>query len=347
MGKEPQRLAFYNFDKVFSFNAWWNFIIGARGFGKTYGAKLKVISRAIKTNGEDQFIYLRRYKDELKKSKDSFFADIAHEFPDWDFRVHGYQAEMSRASDSDKPKKEREWIVIGFFIPLSTAQSQKSVSFPRVKIIIFDEFIIEKGHTHYLPNESVVMQNFYSTVDRYRGKTKVFFLANSVSIDNPYFLAYEILPTADQEFLRARDGFILCHFADSEEFKEGVYETAFGKFIKDTEYAEYAVGSAFADNHDHLLNLKTAHAKYQFTLETKHGTFSLWIDWLTQMYYIQQRRPKDEIILTLVAERMQEGKTLIQYNDKIIQDVRTAFRHGRAMFDNPKSRIAFTEIFRR
>jgi hypothetical protein len=349
MGKEKERLAFYNFDKIFSFNAFWNFLIGARGLGKTFGAKEKAISAAIKKG--DQFIYVRRYKDELKKAKDSFFADVDYKFPQWDFRVQGYEAQMAPI-ESRELKNKREWQTIGFFIPLSTAQSQKSVSFPKVKIMIYDEFIIEKGHTHYLPNEATVFQNLYSTIDRYRGQVKVFFLANSVSIDNPYFLAYDIKPTSDQEFLQVApiDGgrfFILCHFADSEEFKAGVYETAFGQFIKNTEYADYAVGSEFLDNHDHLLNLKTAHAKYHFTVETSKGTFSLWIDWATQLYYIQERRPKDEIVLTLVAEKMDEGKTLIQYNDQVIQDVRTAFRKGRAYFDTPKSRNAFIEIFKR
>jgi len=343
------KLAYYNFDKIFSFNAYFNFLIGARGLGKTYGAKHKVISKAIKSG--DQFIYLRRYKDELKISKDAFFADIWEAFPEWDFRINGYTAEMAPAETRDN--KGREWQIIGFFVPLSTAQSRKGVSYHNVKTIIFDEFIIEKGATHYLPKEDVAFMNFYSTVDRWKDKTRVFFLANAADMMNPYFLAYDIKPDQSGEFVRKRIDpdtgipFILCHFADSAEFSTGVYETAFGKFIAGSEYADYAVGSEFADNHDHLLQFKTAAAKYVYTVETKHGMFSVWLDGIERKFYIQERRPKQEIVFTMLADKMAEGKILVRYNDKMIQTLRTAFNNANTLFDNAKTRNAFAEIFKR
>jgi len=336
-------LAYYDYSKVMSFNAYYNIIIGARGLGKTFGAKKLVISRAIKTG--EQFVYLRRYKDELKVSKDAFFADIAEEFPEWDFRINGYSAEMAPAESRDV--KGREWQLIGHFVALSTAQSRKGVSYHAVKWILFDEFIIEKGATHYLPQEDVAFLNFYSTVDRWKDKTRVFFLANAVSMMNPYFLAWDIKPDQEGEFVKRRDGYIACHFADSAAFSKGVYQTAFGKFIAGSEYADYAVGSEFADNHDHLLQLKTAAAKYVYTVETKHGMFSVWLDGVNRKFYIQGRRPKQEIIFTMLTEKMAEGKTLIRYNDKLVQTIRTAFNNGNTLFDNAKTRNAFAEIFKR
>lgn len=336
-------LAYYDYSKVMSFNAYFNFIIGARGLGKTFGAKNLVLRRAIKTG--EQFIYLRRYKDELKVSKDAFFADIAEDFPDWDFRINGYAAEMAPADSRDV--KKREWQVIGFFVALSTAQSKKGVSYHAVRWILFDEFIIEKGTTHYLPREDIAFQNFYSTVDRWKDKTRVFFLANSVSMMNPYFLAYDIKPDQVGEFVKKADGYIVCHFADSKEFSKGVYQTAFGKFIAGTEYADYAVGSEFADNNDNLLRLKTATAKYLYSLETMHGIFTVWVDTGNRDYYIQEQRPKQEIMLTMLPDKMSEGKTLVVYNDKLLQIIRTAFRNGHALFDGAKTRNAFAEIFKR
>lgn len=344
-------LAYYSYSKIMSFNAYYNIIIGARGLGKTFGAKKLVISRAIKTG--EQFVYLRRYKDELKVSKDAFFADIAEEFPEWDFRINGYVAEMAPADSRDV--KGREWQTIGHFVALSTAQSKKGVSYHAVKWILFDEFIIEKGAVPYLPNESVAFMNFYSTVDRWKDKTRVFFLANAVSMMNPYFLAWDIKPDEEGEFVKRRRvtvrdktvDYIVCHFADSAEFSKGVYKTAFGQFIAESEYADYAVGSEFADNHDNLLRLKTASAKYLYSIETKHGIFTVWIDVIGGNYYIQERRPKQEKMLTLLTEKMAEGKTLVQYNDRLVQSIRTAFRNSHAFFDNQKTRNAFAEIFKR
>ena len=70
---------------MLSYNAILNFIIGERGVGKTYGAKKHVVNRFIKKG--EQFVYLRRYKTELKdsvgsKMKPKFFNQIVDEFPD-------------------------------------------------------------------------------------------------------------------------------------------------------------------------------------------------------------------------------------------------------------------------
>jgi Podovirus DNA encapsidation protein (Gp16). len=338
-------LAYYNFDKIYSMNGSYNFLIGARGLGKTYGKKVKDIKAAI-TKG-DEFIYLRRYKEELATAKRSFFADILEEFPDYDFRAEGNTAQYSHIRLRDE--KKRPWIKMGYFMALSTAQSQKSVSFPKVKSIIFDEFIIEKGMTHYLPSEAEAFTNFFNTVDRSKDKTRAWFLANSATIENPYFLKYDIEPKAEQEWIKKFDGFIVCHFADSEEFKKGVYETKFGKFIaeSDPSYAAYAVGNEFRDNNGNLVKIKSAEARYMFSLETVSGIFSVWIDWDTREYYIQAKRPKVELLFTLCPEKMATGKKLLFNNDRQIVMLRSSFKSERVFFDKPQSRQAFLKIFSR
>ena len=49
---------YYDYGRVLSYHAPWMFVIGARGLGKTYGAKKLVIGDWIKKSW--QFIYLRR-----------------------------------------------------------------------------------------------------------------------------------------------------------------------------------------------------------------------------------------------------------------------------------------------
>jgi len=82
-------------------------------------------------------------------------------------------------------------------------------------------------------------------------------------------------------------------------------------------------------------------------VETKHGMFSVWLDGVNRKFYIQGRRPKQEIIFTMLTDKMAEGKTLIRYNDKLVQTIRTAFNNGNTLFDNAKTRNAFAEIFKR
>ena len=55
---------FLNLDRIMSYTASWTFILGGRGIGKTYGIFKKFI-KDFKRNGT-QFVYLRRYKEEVK-----------------------------------------------------------------------------------------------------------------------------------------------------------------------------------------------------------------------------------------------------------------------------------------
>lgn len=346
--------SYYDYKKIVSFNATYNFIVGGRGLGKTYGGKQLAINAWVKR--KHQFIYLRRYKTEVSSARRTFFADIAHEYPEYDFRVNGVEAQASKtlnidsyASEADhkKAEKSRVWETMGYFMALSTGQTQKGTSFPKVKTILYDEFIIEKGALSYLPEEEKVFNNLYSTVDRWKDKTKVFFLANSVSIMNPYFIAYEIRPDEGEEFVRKAGGFIAAHFPDSTEFANEVYQTKFGQFISGTEYGDFAVGNTFADANDNLLREKGYKAKYRFTLECRAGSFSVWYDASVSMYFIRSKLPKDQVHFTLLPERVSDGKTLMTRNDKTLAYLRAAFNNAMVMFDKPSTRNVFTEVFKR
>ena len=104
-------MAYYNYDRICSYNACFNFILTNRGYGKSYGAKKRAITR-FKKYGE-QFVYVRRYKTELKKVG-KFFDDIKHEFPNDEFKVIGYTFYMNKK-------------VIGYAIPLSTSLIEKLI----------------------------------------------------------------------------------------------------------------------------------------------------------------------------------------------------------------------------
>lgn len=343
---KPDTSRYYKFNRILSYNAQYNFITGARGIGKTYGAKRKVILDNIK-NG-DEFIYLRRYATELKTAMPTFFDDIAIEFKEWEFRVNGTRIE--RASIESAGQKGRDWVLIGWAFALSKSQTLKSMPFPRVKTIIYDEFIIENGVLHYLPDEFNIFNNFYSTIDRYKDKTRVLFLANSVSITNPYFIGLDIRPDLlelERDMIVLNEGFVACHFPDSKYFKSLVMETRFGKFIEGTEYAAYAVGNQFADAGNALVVPKPSTASYQFTLETKAQTISLWRDIPSSSWYAQRQLPKSQVIFTLVAHKMDTGKTLLHYSDPLLQAVRHAFNNGKMMFDSPGTRNAFIEVYKR
>lgn len=346
---------YYNYKKLFSYNAVLNFLVGGRGLGKTFGAKRKGIADNIKHGHE--FIYLRRYKEELKAARATFFADVADKFPEWEFRINGNEGQRAKRvkrlkgeSDKDYVKRtsKREWVTVCYFIALSVAQSQKSVSFPKVTLIIFDEFIIEASvNTPYLKNEVTAFLNFYNTVDRNQDKTRVLLLANSVSIMNPYFSRFDIRPDMLPEISTSHNGFICCHFPEASDFATSVYNTRFGKFIAGTEYADYAVGNQFKDAHEKLIEEKTANAKYKYSLETEYGIFSAWYDMTTGTWFIQSKRPGNERLLTLLPSAMEKGKIVVTYTEPVVRGLRAAFNRGDVVFDKPSTRNAFVPIFDR
>lgn len=339
--KPKKEHPYYNFGQLLSYNGVFNFLAGARGLGKTFGAKEKGIKDFLK-NG-DQFIYLRRYKTELKAAA-TFFADIEYLFPDWEFRVNGHQFECSPMSEA--ANKKRKWDIMGYVVALSTSQNLKSIAYPRVKLIIYDEFILEKGNVQYISNEVDVFLNFYNTVDRGQDKTRVLFLANAVSIDTPFFIEYKIDP-AKAEFQRFFDGFIVVHIPRSEEFAASMRNTRFGKFISETDYARYAIDNEFRDNNGTMVKRKDSSSRYLLSIETRRGTFSIWSNAIAGVYYAQEKQPGNTTMVTLIRDRVTTEKPLMEFSDMFLSNLRTAWKKGKVYFDHDATRNAFIEILNR
>ena len=334
----------YNFNRLYSYNATINMVVGGRGIGKSYGKKKRAVNNWIKK--KEQFILVRRFNEELKAAKRTFFADFEKEFPDWDMRAQGVEAQIAPISTRDQ--KGREWETMGFFVALSTTQSQKSQSFPNVTTIFFDEFILEPGYQRYIPNEVTALLSFYETVDRGQERTKLYLLANAVSIMNPYFLHWGIRPDEVKgEWLVLAGGFVVVHFPNDEDFKRERADTKFGKFIEGTDYGNYATNNEFADNHDAMVGPKDSKARYRFSLETTNGTFHVWKNMFDGEYYIKANAPKAPVMYTLLASKMTHDKTLVSLTSVPIARMRHAFNNGRMTFDDKPTRNTFSEIFKR
>ena len=259
-----------------SYNKLFTFIVSNRGAGKTYGAKQWAIKDFLK-NGK-QFIYLRRYKTELKEAG-KFFDDIASSFPDHTFKVSG-----------------RKFLIdgkeAGLGIQLSNSLNQKSTPFPRVNKIIFDEFIILKGSIHYLPTEVETFLEFYSTVARLReGKlsddVRVLFLGNNMGVVNPYFQYFRIKPDQTKSFNVYDD--ILVHFYTNQGFIEKMSETRFGKLIAGTDYFDYAIlNKSLTDNADYI-QPRSPDSLFLFAVDYENKTVGLWKDYKTGILTVSHK----------------------------------------------------------
>lgn len=332
-----KQFTWYSYEPVLSRGGFYNFIVGGRGVGKTYGAKRLAIKAYLRDGS--QFIYIRRRVAELDK-RASFFADIKHEFPDYAFRVEGLEGQICR----DPKAAKKTWETICYFEALSTSHKRKSTPYPKVKFIIYDEFVIDKANTQYLKNEFTMFNDFYNTVDRFQDRVKVFFLGNAVTIDNPYFLELGIRPI--QEFSKSHDGYVVVNIVDSKEYANEVMNSKFGRFIASTSYADYAVGNEFHDNHNKLIEDKPGTARYTFTIETPSGGFSIWHDAKTSKIYCHRSRPKLENIGVMTPQQMREGVVLLGRGDDLVKGVVNAYRRDRVRFDRPQTRNRFQEMMK-
>ena len=110
-------MAYYNYDRICSYNACFNFILTNRGYGKSYGAKKRAITR-YKKYGE-QFVYVRRYKSELKKvgmffgtyqrNLDNKFRlqlpnKLVKEMPEHFYLLRGFEGALSIYEEKDFQK---------------------------------------------------------------------------------------------------------------------------------------------------------------------------------------------------------------------------------------------------
>lgn len=164
-------------------------VVGERSNGKTYSALEYALANYVKTG--EQFAYVRRWGEDIrKKNVSQLFA--AHESNGlvskltggkWD-RITFTGGKFYFSGLNEKEKVEFSEDACGFVFDLNSMEHYKSISFPRVTTVIFDEFLSRNG---YLPNEFVLFTNTLSTIIRQRNNVKIIMLGNTVNKSCPYF----------------------------------------------------------------------------------------------------------------------------------------------------------------
>lgn len=182
-------MKYYSLKPILKRKAVYNVIIGERSNGKTF-ACLKLALENYFTKGE-QFAYVRRWSTDVKPSRlNQLFASVIDAgfleklsggdyatiiFKSGRFYLANYNSEGKPIySDTD---------VLGYAMSLNEGEHLKSISFPKVTMIVFDEFL----SNNYLVNEFVLFMNVVSTIVRQRTNVKIFMLGNTVSKYSPYF----------------------------------------------------------------------------------------------------------------------------------------------------------------
>ena len=176
-------------------------VFGERSNGKTYSSLDYALER-YKKNGE-QFAYIRRWGEDIrKKNLSSLFAGHADNgristifSGEWNQIYYG-SAKFYLERVNQDGEIERATENCGYAFDINSMEHSKSLSFPRVTTIIFDEFMSRNG---YLPNEWVLFANTLSTIIRHRNNVKIIMLGNTVNKYCPYFSEMGLNHVKDQK----------------------------------------------------------------------------------------------------------------------------------------------------
>lgn len=326
----------YSYDKVLSYNAMLNFIIGERGVGKSYGIKKIVINRFLKKGRK--FIYLRRYDTELKKSlKDNeFFKDIGNDsaFKDFKFSIKG-----------DKFLIDNK--VCGYAIPLSKASIYKSVPFPDVDIIIYDEFLIDNATYHYIQDEPEKLLDFMETVGRLRN-IQVFLLGNSISLINPYFDYFNISLPYKTDIKTFKEGIILINYIKNEAYREVKRESRFGKLIDGTKYGSYAIDNEFLKDNNNFIKKKSSKSKFFFNLILNGHTYGVWLDYNSNDMYISKHfNSNHPVSITFNYKDHSENTIMLKSKSVFYQNLINHYEKGFLYFENQQIKSDVTKLIHR
>ena len=189
MNKKPVKEQYWDIRPIKKIPALYRIVYGERSNGKTYGVDLDSIEDYLKRGA--QTAYVRRMTEDIKQKemRQKYAAICSNEeisrlsagkwngirYYNGTFTLMATDGEDNVVYD-DKP--------FCFTFAISSMEHYKSISFPGIKRIIFDEFISRKG---YIEGEFELFMNLISTIVRQRDDVEIWMLGNTVSKDCPYF----------------------------------------------------------------------------------------------------------------------------------------------------------------
>ena len=333
----------YNPDRIISFNALLNLIIGERGVGKTYGLKTRAVRRFI--NKGKQFAYIRRYETDLAESvgnteDNKFFEQIKNEFPNSTFKI-------------TKNKKVRKLYIdnkiCGYALPLSASDSLKSSTYENVDMIIYDEFMLKEGSTqHYLRNEPEIILDLIETIGRLRD-IRVYCIGNAVSSTCPLMAYFDLTLPYNTDIKLFKNGTIAVEYIKNEKYRKVKKASRFGQLIDGTKYGKYAIDNEFITDSKSFIKKKDSNAKFYFILYVNGKTYGVWRDFKNQLMYISNDfDPNCPIKLALNEMDHNESTILAKVRSNFwFKQIINHYRLARLCFENQNVKnLIMQEMYR-
>lgn len=180
---------YYNLKNILKRDAQYNIIIGERSNGKTYAVFKYGLENYVA--GKGSLALIRRWKEDFrnKRGANMFSAivnnGLVEKYTNNEFNTIVFKSMswyLAKQNENEIELIDNKPFCYGF--ALSDMEHDKSVSFPDVTTICFDEFLT-RGY--YINDEFIIFMNTLSTIIRQRTNVKIFMLGNTVNKYCPYF----------------------------------------------------------------------------------------------------------------------------------------------------------------
>ncbi len=330
----------FSYQRVLSFNALINILIGERGVGKTYGFKEYAIKHFQKTG--KQFVYLRRYESDLKESVGNnvdmkFFEQVKNIFPEAKFEIRKSKKIIKLLMNG---------LVCGYAIPLSASDSIKSVSFEEVDTICYDEFQLKEGsNQHYLANEVEVLLDIIETIGRLRNNIRVFLLGNAITISSPIFNYFDLSLPYNSDIKTFKDGLILVCYIRNDKYRQIKKETRFGKLINNTRYGKYAIDNEFLTDSKSFIGKKSKNVRLYFILTIEGKQYGIWRDYVDYTMYISEDIDPNCPVVIALSDLDHSSNTILvkSRSNPYIKNIITYYKVGKLYFESQKIKNVFRD----
>lgn len=302
-----------------------NFILGERGVGKTFTTLEWCVKRALKH--DEEFVYMRRYESELK-DVDSLLSPLPLFSKDPLIQSCSFKVKGNDFYADDK--------LIGHWVALSTSNHLKGTAFPKVKYLIYDEFLAESGVTRELKKEMFKFYNILETLFRMR-EFRCFLLANTTSFQCCYKSELKLqLPFGGNEFWYHPKKSILVQITNNIPYREAKMESPVGKLVEGTAYAEYSINNKFYMDSNTFIKKRTGSHYEILNFVFKGLKYGLYISKKSRemiIDYSKNQEITDYVIKD--AEMTDEGaRILSRSNHPVFKYMRNYYEYSNLYYQN-------------
>ena len=277
-------MKYWNIFEILPYQRCFNFINGKRSIGKTYTTQKYTLKKCIDLNLE--FIYIVRTQDEKEKGvlSQAYEKVCQNEFKNDSFKFTNEEMYI---------QKEGHLQILGYCIALSEAQKIKKRSFPNVKYLIFDEYMLENNsRTRYVNGwrEPDLLLSIYHTADREEDRIICFLLGNTTTFYNPYHMhpAFNI-PLIEQGEIWTSENVLFQWAKASEELEEEKSKSKFVRMINASKYGKYAAKGEYIEDKQEFIEARNPSARHNFNIEYNGIKYGVWNDLKHGKIYIDSK----------------------------------------------------------